>query len=173
VWVEARAVDDPWLGGDLAGHVAAYGVWLHGERPFRMAEVRFDVAASRKEARIVRLLGGLARVWSLLGPAYRRRHATLLRRDTQRLIELRRSTPVPPTAYLDAAWHERSALPLRETLLLLGAASPLAEAIDEHARCDAARSRLLVDQRAPSMDRPVPSVDQRQPSVDRREPRVE
>lgn len=136
VCVDPRALEGGgWLGGDLAGHVAAYGVWLHGACPWQRGDVRFDAAASRKEERIARKIQSLGRVWEHLGPSYREKHATLVRREVQRLALLGRGAAVPPTAHLDLAWLDDGVAPerLREALALLEVAPWLAEALVEHA----------------------------------------
>ena len=113
-----HAVDTPmWLGGDLAGHVAVHGVWLHGEPCWDLGAVHSSAAARRKEARLVRSLRALEQAWGLLGPAYRAKHATLVRRDVQRVVAapargprspLRhaRRSPGPPSSS-KASWRGR------------------------------------------------------------------
>jgi hypothetical protein len=136
VWVGSHeAAGEAWLSGDLAGHVAVHGVWLHGVPSWRLADVRFDAAASSKERKLACRLRSLTQAWDLLGPAYQHKHATRLRRDVQRLDLLHRRVAVPPTAHLDACWRASQASDdrLRETLLLLGAEASLASAIVERA----------------------------------------
>jgi hypothetical protein len=132
VWVSAEDVESgAWLGSDLAGHVAAHGIWLHGEPSFRLGDVRFASAARRKEERLACDVRGVGRVWDLLGAPYQRKHATLLRRDVQRLRSLERGVPVPPSAWLDARWRAEPASSgeLRDALLLLGASAALCSAL--------------------------------------------
>lgn len=137
VWVGAHDVEGAaWLGGDLAGHVAAHGVWMHGEPSWRLADVRFDAAASFKERRLASRVRSLARTWELLGMAYQDKHAILLRRDIQRLELLHRHIAVPPTAFLDACWRpdSESCERIREILLFVGAEARLSSAITERLR---------------------------------------
>lgn len=132
VWIDARSLEqEAWLGSDLAGHVAAYGAWLHGTPPWHAADLRFDLAARRKEERIARRLQSLARSWDLLGPSYRDKYATLVRRDAQRLEGFIGRAPVRPTALLDAAWraHEDATRWLGELISHLGAEPWLIEAL--------------------------------------------
>jgi hypothetical protein len=132
VWIDPIVIgDDRWLGGELAGHVAAHGNWMHGKPTWQLADVQFEMAARRKKERIRRRLESLTRAWNLLGPAYHVQEATLVRRDVQRLEYLSCGIAVPPTAFLDAAWREGSSwvFELREKLRLSGAPQPLAEAI--------------------------------------------
>lgn len=134
VWVPPQAMADPaWLGGDLPGHVAMYGMWLHGEPSLPSCALRLDAAAERKAARIARKLASVSRVWHLLGPAYRRRDAELLRRDVQRFDGLRKGVAVPPTALLDAAWDgsDESRAWLCGHLTHLGGASGLVDELAE------------------------------------------
>jgi hypothetical protein len=136
VWADARALEDAaWLGGDLAGHVAAYGTWLHGNCPWRSADIRFDLAAKRKEQQVVRRVRSVGRVWELLGPAYRDKHAVLLRREVQRLELLGRSVPVPPTMRLDLDWSGGASDldRLSKELAWFGADPLLAKSIARHA----------------------------------------
>src|SRR5580700_10587296 len=50
VWVEPHVLaTSAWLGGDLAGHVAAHGLWLEGEPSWSLDAVDFAAAARRKE----------------------------------------------------------------------------------------------------------------------------
>jgi hypothetical protein len=91
-----------WLGSDLAGHILVHGIWLIGTCPWNALQVRFDLAARRKAARLARKVVSLERSWSLLGERHRVKHMTQIRRDLQRLGMLERERAVPPTAYLDA-----------------------------------------------------------------------
>jgi hypothetical protein len=145
VWVPPHAMTDPtWLGGDLPGHVATYGVWLHGESSLTSCALPLDAAAKRKAARIARKLVSVSRVWHLLGPAYRRRDAELVRREAQRLDGLRGGVAVPPTALLDAAWDgsDESRAWLCEQLTHLGSAVGLAHEIADLASCGRPPTRI-------------------------------
>jgi hypothetical protein len=102
--VPCVSVTDAWLGTDLATHVSAFGMWLHGT-PNWCERVRYDEAARAKES-VVRLgIRGLTSYWDRLAPARRSRHLRRLRLDAQRGIRLRRTEPIPPTHWLDEAWH--------------------------------------------------------------------
>ena len=131
VWIDPRALDTPaWLGGDLAGHVAAHGLWLEGEPCWDLSCVDFAAAARRKEARFVGSLRALAEAWDLLGPAYRMKHATLIRRDVQRWGVLQRGLPIPPSAVLDDRWTtEGPRSPLGEILVGLRVQPEFARAL--------------------------------------------
>jgi hypothetical protein len=96
--------------------------------------VDFPKAALRKEARLARSLDALARAWSLLGPKYQAKHATLIRRDVQRCFLLQRELPIPPSATLDALWAgERHHDWLADALLNLNAQPHLAQSLSARA----------------------------------------
>ncbi len=139
VWVEPRAIEtSAWLSGDLAGHVAEHGVWIEGEASWGLGAVDFAAAALRKEARLARYLHALTETWALLGPAYRAKHATLLRRDVQRWGLLQRGRPIPPTAALDELWSGDTARSwLAECFLGLCARPELARALIVNTEADA------------------------------------
>lgn len=106
IWISPCDLSTPaWLGSELAGHVAAWGRWLHGEPDWISSVVHGERAATRKAQRVASKLVALERAWDALGPAYQRRHLLLLRRDLQRHGLLSRGEPVPPTALLDDAWR--------------------------------------------------------------------
>ncbi|MFT3765746.1 MAG: nucleotidyltransferase domain-containing protein [Minicystis sp.] len=123
VWVEPSAIEtSAWLGGDLAGHVAAHGIWLSGSPCWDLGAVDFAAAAHRKSDVLARSLAALAGAWDLLGPAYRAKHATLVRRDVQRWFLLQQKLPIPPSATLDESWAAGALhRPLAEALVDLGA----------------------------------------------------
>jgi hypothetical protein len=105
VWVEPHVVaTSVWLGGDLSGHIAAHGRWVHGEPCWELGAVDFAAAARRKEARLARYLRALTDAWNLMGPAYQDKHASSIRRDVQRWSLLLRGLPVPPSAQLPDPW---------------------------------------------------------------------
>lgn len=94
-----------WKTSELAGHIAVYGRWFHGQ-PSWQAEPLGDVseATQGKTARIARRIQALERVWNRLSTPYRQKHWARLRRDLQRHGLLREGQAVPPSAWLDAAW---------------------------------------------------------------------
>ncbi|HEY1204443.1 MAG: nucleotidyltransferase domain-containing protein [Bryobacteraceae bacterium] len=92
-----------WLGSELAGHIAAYGVWLKGDSLW-VPHVRIgELALDRKRARIQRLIAAAQRHWPRLDSDFRRRSLATIRRELQRELLLERSIPIPPTPELDAA----------------------------------------------------------------------
>jgi hypothetical protein len=108
VWISPAALHSTsWLTSELAGHVACYGRWLHGDPAWTGAVAISPEAVDRKGRRVVRRLAALERAWPLLAPSHRRSRLTLLRRDLQRHALLAAGRVVPPTALLDAAWSAR------------------------------------------------------------------
>lgn len=136
IWVDAPAIEHLFfLGGELAGHVAAHGTWLHGEPAFQIADVQFDTAAKRKEERLVKRLRSYEQTWHLLDRGYQEHDAKLLRRDAQRLGLLQANVAVPPSAHLDAAWdlmRDRASW-LSQVLRALGTSPKLAAELSARA----------------------------------------
>lgn len=124
IWISPAELTTPgWLTGELAGHIAAYGRWLHGAPDWTTAVACGPEAAARKARRLASRLAAIERAWPLLTTPYRRKHLTLLRRDLQRHALLARREPVPPSPSLDAAWRTHS--DLAAELLALAAAARL------------------------------------------------
>jgi predicted nucleotidyltransferase len=93
-----------WLGSELAGHIATYGVVIRGRADWKAA-VRLDEAAmSRKERRVVALVNGLWAYWDRIHPEFRRKYLTTIRREVQRLELLRKGVAIPPSPILDSKW---------------------------------------------------------------------
>lgn len=93
-----------WLGSELAGHIAAYGIWLHGPDDWRRDVFVSDLTVARKGRKIAREIAGLQRYGQALAEGYYNRHQTGIRRDLQRLERLVRNVAIPPTAVLDQEW---------------------------------------------------------------------
>jgi hypothetical protein len=96
---------DLWLGSELAGHVAHYGIWLVGEPDWTTSVTRSNRAIQRKATRIVRRATNLQRQWKLLDRPYRLDFARALRRDIQRCLSLVQGEPVAPTKVIDERWR--------------------------------------------------------------------
>jgi hypothetical protein len=104
VWLIPQKVESAaWLGSELAGHVAKYGVWLKGRNLWERHVFRSNLAVERKTVRISEELDALTRA-ARLSPPYFLKYAALVRRDVQRLACLLKCVPVPPTAVLDRDW---------------------------------------------------------------------
>lgn len=130
VWVSPRELPTrTWLGSELAGHVACWGRWLHGEPGWISDVVHDEHAAARKARRVASRLDALERTWDLLGPAYQRKHLLLLRRDLQRHGLLSLGKAVPPSALLDDTWKSY-ADPRDELRRLAGGARVLSPFFD-------------------------------------------
>jgi hypothetical protein len=130
VWVSPHELATPaWLSGELAGHVARWGRWIHGE-PDWIAAVRCGaVARARKARRLASRLAALEQAWSLLPPAVHCEERTLVRRDLQRHALLADGQPVPPSRVLDDAW--RGSLDQAEMLLSLAVRAGVCSAFCE------------------------------------------
>ncbi len=130
VWVTPREIESAdWLASELAGHVASWGLWLHGASDWT-ANVKCGVAAAERKARRIALrLAALERGWRLLPPAYQCKHRMLVRRDLQRHALLSLGEPVPPSPVLDEAW--RACANPRGELMRLGQEAALCSAFFE------------------------------------------
>jgi len=107
LWLPSRRLTDArWLGSELAGHIAAYGRWMHGEPKWRESVVSSQRAVCRKTKMLENHVRALNRSWTFFPERYRRLHARLLRQDMQRLHRLASGNPVPPTPILDQEWRE-------------------------------------------------------------------
>lgn len=93
-----------WLGSELAGHVARYGVWLKGEPDWVRLHHGSRQALERKRTKLLHRLQSVEQHFHLLDPLYLQKYLTLTRRDLQRYEYLAQSEPVPPTPILDQAW---------------------------------------------------------------------
>jgi hypothetical protein len=123
IWVPPDRLCDPqWLGSELANHVVAYGVWLHGRGWWREYVFAAPGEIKRKQAALQFQLAELRHVWLAMLPGAQARHLRRLRRGMQRLRMLRSGLTVPPTAFLDQSWR-KSGSPPEELELLLEEAS--------------------------------------------------
>lgn len=107
VWVEpTRLRSREWLGSELAGHVARYGLWLKGEPDWVGSVWRSREALESKRERIQYRLEALEECVERLAPSYQRKYLVLIRRDLQRYECLHEGVVIPPTAHLDSAWQQ-------------------------------------------------------------------
>lgn len=93
-----------WLGSELAGHIAAYGVVIRGGAEWKDAVRPDEATVSYKERRVVALVDGLWAYWDRLHPEFRRKYLTTIRREVQRLELLRKGVAIPPSPILDRKW---------------------------------------------------------------------
>ena len=120
---------ETWLASELAGHVARWGVWIHGA-PHWTAAVKYGAdATDRKARRLASRVAALERAWDLLPSASRREHRRMVRRDLQRHAILARADAMPPSPVLDGVWAGSSAP--RDELLCLGRAAGVCSAFFE------------------------------------------
>jgi Nucleotidyltransferase domain len=96
-----------WTAGELATHIAAYGVRLDPGRALALHAAP-AVAAPRKCAVTGARARTLDALWAALGPSQRDREALRLRRDVHRAWLLSRGSPIPPTALLEQEWAAAS-----------------------------------------------------------------
>ncbi len=116
--------DSSWLCSELASHIACYGRWLRGSPAWTSRVAIGRKAVIQKQRRVVAFMTGLPRVWANLENCFRVKYSIKIKRETQRLILLRRSVPIPPTKILDESWDIYSQSPgdLLETLQSLSPA---------------------------------------------------
>ncbi len=95
-----------WLGSELAGHVARYGIWLKGEPDWVHRHHGSHQAVERKRQKLLHRLQAVEQHFHLLDPLYLQKYLTLTRRDLQRFEHLTNGEPVPPTPILDRAWAQ-------------------------------------------------------------------
>jgi predicted nucleotidyltransferase len=119
VLVFVTGEESVWLGSELATHVAAHGLWLHGSGAWR-ADVDVSRAAAAKVKVLRRDASVLMEYWDKLSPPRALEHLRRFRRDAQRLEVLRRGDGVPPAAWLDADWA-RSGVRERRRLVISSA----------------------------------------------------
>jgi Nucleotidyltransferase domain len=108
VCTPGESVRPDWAHGELAAHIAEYGIWIKG-RPNWTNKVHItETCINRKRRRIVSFLRTLPFVWSRLHQDFQTKYSIKLRRETQRLILLERGVPIPPTRMLDCFWMDFS-----------------------------------------------------------------
>jgi nucleotidyltransferase-like protein len=105
VWVPSTEMfTRKWLGSELAGHIAAYGVWLVGTSHWQNQVFVSATALAHKQRIVKARLAALDRYQHDLAPARRAYYGLRIRRDVQRLMILRAGRPVPASPLLDRAW---------------------------------------------------------------------
>ena len=105
-WVSEKQLSEAaWLGSELAGHIAQYGVWIRGDGQWCANAFSGTPAIERKRRRIVSLSRAATRLWDRLHPMFRDQYNTTIRRELQRLALLQIQGRVPPTKVLDDEWH--------------------------------------------------------------------
>lgn len=96
--------DRKWLGSELASHIVAYGIAIHGSADWKNAVRLSEATVSQKERRVLALVDGLWAYWDRIHPEFRRKYLTTIRREVQRLELLREGIAVAPTPTLDRIW---------------------------------------------------------------------
>lgn len=100
-----------WLTGELASHVIDYGTWIKGTPRWRKRVSVGTEAIIGKRRRVSAFMRSLSNSWFRLQECYRVKYSVKIRRETQRLILLEQTIPVPPTSLLDNSWSEFSKSP--------------------------------------------------------------
>ena len=95
-----------WLGSELAGHVARYGIWLQGGPAWVHRHHGSHQAVERKRQKLLHRLEVVEQHFHRLDPLYLQKYLTLTRRDLQRFEHLTNGEPVPPTPLLDQTWAQ-------------------------------------------------------------------
>lgn len=107
VWIRPDQLLTPeWLGSELAGHVAAYGIWLLGAGTWRKQVFVSPLAVTRKEHLLRARIQALVRYADDLSASRRDYYGLRIRRDVQRLLILRDGEAVPSSPVLDRQWDE-------------------------------------------------------------------
>jgi len=104
-----------WSTGELAGHVAEYGIRIDDGRPL-LFHARPSLAAPRKQALVASRSERLRVLRAALQPRQFQAEILRLRRNAQRGWLLSRNFAVPPTVMLDEEWSA-AAPSLRESIL--------------------------------------------------------
>lgn len=119
-WVSEKNVsEDAWLGSELAGHIAKYGIWLRGKGHWRTQVFAGAHAIQRKRKRIMSLSRTVTRLWDRLHPTFQDQYNVTIRRELQRLALLQARVQVPPTKVLDDEWYRgksKDVLKLRSSI---------------------------------------------------------
>jgi hypothetical protein len=114
-WVSEKVISErAWLGSELAGHIARYGIWLRGNGHWRTSVFGGTHATERKRKRIVSLARTVNRLWDRLHPIFQDQYNVTIRRELQRLELLQTQLPVPPTKMLDDEWSRKGSANLLE-----------------------------------------------------------
>jgi hypothetical protein len=107
-WVSNKSIyEDSWLGSELAGHIAKYGIWLRGDGDWRTRTFASKTSIERKRKRIVSLSKTVTGLWDRLHPLFRSQYNVTIRRELQRLTLLQAELRIPPTRVLDDEWQRK------------------------------------------------------------------
>lgn len=106
LWVTAEMIrESPWIGSEIAGHIAEYGKWLKGTGQWVRNVSLSEDALNRKRNQVACHIRATMRYWDVFKGVRRQRQLQLIRRQLQRLIKLATETPVPPSPLLDEEWN--------------------------------------------------------------------
>lgn len=93
-----------WLTGELASHIATYGIWIVGQDSWKSMAMIGSQAVQYKKDRVRKYLTSLPSVWGRLQPSFREKYLIKVRRETQRLLLLEKQLAIPPTLVIDDHW---------------------------------------------------------------------
>jgi hypothetical protein len=94
-----------WKTSELAFHIARYGVWISGQGTWRNSVHPSKDTIERKQRRVESLIRNAVCRWQQFHPLFRKKYATSVRRELQRLYLLESEVPIPPTPVLDSEWN--------------------------------------------------------------------
>jgi hypothetical protein len=103
-----------WLGSELAGHIATYGIWLRGNGEWRGRTFTSESSIERKQKRVISLSRAVTRLWDRLHPVFHCQYNVTIRRELQRLMLLKARLRIPPTRMLDDEWPRKGSRELLE-----------------------------------------------------------
>lgn len=105
-WVpEDRLEGKEWLGSELAGHIATFGVWVRGDGSWRHSVFGGTPAIERKTKRIISISRTANHFWTKLHSTFQNQYDISIRRELQRLELLLNNFQIPPTKVLDDEWR--------------------------------------------------------------------
>jgi hypothetical protein len=108
-WIPENKLDDnQWLGSELAGHIAKYGIWVRGNGFWRYSVFSGAHAIERKRERIISLSRTAMHFWNRLHSIFQDQYDTSIRRELQRLALLMNHVKIPPTKLLDDEWAQEN-----------------------------------------------------------------
>jgi predicted nucleotidyltransferase len=107
LWIQPERYNDPhWRGGELAGHIAEFGVWLKGSKPTAFRPWISNRTIERKQKRIQNRCLAISVNWNALNRPLKVHQLLKLRRDLQRLTLLVAGKAPLPAPVLDSQWTE-------------------------------------------------------------------
>jgi hypothetical protein len=119
LWIaEHKLGGTEWLGSELAGHIAKYGVWVRGDGSWRTSVFSGAHSIETKRKRVISLSRTAIHFWSRLHSTFQHQYDLAIRRELQRLELLLKHFQIPPTKVLDNDWcnNRTSVLRLKSSI---------------------------------------------------------